>query len=206
MTVTAAARLPRRRGMTLVELLVGSTVFGVVISMAFSFMAQRDTAFQMSLERMSALRNARHAVTTLSRDLETLSTDVPGHQPSLVYGDDDAIVFSTDYATNIAGQPFAVASPAKILTFFLLADSVTERDDDFVLYRRVNDGDPEVVARHLLRDGATPFFAFEREIGGGSAPADSVRMVRVTLVATNGLVGEHERSVRIERSVALPST
>lgn len=258
--------------MTLVELLVAITIFGVIISVALSFMAQQNTAFQMSLERMSALRNARYAVTTLSQDLETLGTNVPGHQPSFVYGDDDVVVFSADYATDVSGDPFAVfhdpdappsqvrapaasftvpttsvtvadsayesgagvASPAEMLTFFLLADSVTDRDDDFVLYRQVNDGDPEVVARHLLRDGATPFFAFEREIGGtsalepvpgsslpihhseplhlapadtgASALADSVRMVRVTLVATNGLVGEHERSVRIERSIAFPNS
>lgn len=261
-----------RRGMTLVELLVALTIFGVVISVALSFMAQQNTAFQMSLERMSALRNARYAVTTLAQDLETLGTNVPGNQPSFVYGDDDVVVFSADYVTAVTGDPFAVfhdpdaptsqvrapatsftvpttavtvadtayeigtgvASPAEMLTFFFAADSITDRDDDFVLYRQVNAGDPEVVARHLLRDGTIPFFEFEREIGGtsaldtvpssalpihhseplhlapadtgASALADSVRMVRVTLVATNGLAGEHERSVRIERSIAFPNS
>ena len=234
-----------RRGMTLVELLVALTISGVVISVTLSFMAQQNTAFQMSLERMSALRNARYAVTTLAQDLETLGTNVPGHQPSLVYGDDDVVVFSAGYATDVAGDPFAVfhdpdapashvrapaasftvpttsvvvadsayevgagvASPAEMLTFFFVADSITDRDDDFVLQRQVNGGDPEVVARHLLRDGATPFFVFG-EIGGTSAldtVPGSAGMVRVTLVATNGLAGEHERSVRIERSIAFPT-
>ena len=219
-----------RRGMTLVELLVALTIFGVVISVAPSFIAQKNTAFQMSLECMSALRNARYAVTTLAQDLETVGTDVPGNQPSFVYGDDDVVVFSADDATEVAG----VASPAEMLTFFFAPDSITDRDDDFLLHRQVNGGAPEVVARHLLRDGTIPFFEFEREIGGtsalatvpgsalpihhseglhlapaetgASALADGIRMVRVTLVATNGLTGEHERSVRIERSIALPNS
>lgn len=195
--------------MTLLELLVAITIVGVLISVALSFMAQQGTAFEMSLERMSALRNARHAVTTLALDLETLGTEVPGRQPSLVYGDGDVVVFSADHATDVdsANEVGAeVASAARMLRFFLLADSVTHRDDDFVLYRQLDDGDPEVVVRHLLRDGTTPFFGFDREIDDTAARADSVRAVRITLVATNGLVGEHERSVRIERSIAFPNS
>lgn len=195
--------------MTLVELLVTLTIFGVVISVALSFMAQQNAAFQMSLERMSALKNARYAVTTLAQDLETLHTDLLSHHPSLVYGDDDAAVFSAhdgadaDSAEAVGAE---VSNRPEMLAFFLVADSVTDRTDDFVLYRQVNGGAPEVVARHLLRDGQTPFFAFEREVDGASEPVDGVRIVRVTLVATNGLVGEHERSVRIERSIALPDS
>ena len=259
-----------RRGMTLVELMVAMTIFGVVISVALSFMAQQNTAFQTSLERMSALRNARYALTTLGQDLETAGTNVPGSQPSLVYADDDVVLFSADYATNTAGDPFAVfydpgapagqvsaptaaftipttsvtaadtvyesggtASPAEMIAFFFQADSLTDRDDDFMLMRQVNGAEPEVVARHLQRDGATPFFQFERAADGAaglepvadsllpvhhaepihlaagdtaaSALADSVRTVRVTLVASNGLLGPNERTVRIERAIALPN-
>lgn len=195
--------------MTLVELLVAMTIFGVVISLALSFMAQQNAALQLSVERMSALKNAHYAVTTLARDLGAVRTGLPSHQTSLVHGDDDVAVFSAYDGADVdpadadpadeAGV--GVANRPGMLTFYLLADSVTDREDDFVLYRQVSGGAPEVVARHLLRDGKTPFFAFEREIGGTSAPAD---IVRVTLVATNGLRGEHERSVRIERRIALP--
>lgn len=259
-----------RRGMTIVELMVAMTIFGVIVSVALSFMAQQNTAFQTSLERMSALRNARYALTTLGQDLETLGTNVPGSQPSLVYADDDVVLFSADYATNTAGDPFAVfydpdapatqvsapaspftvpttgvtaadsayqaggvASPAEMISFFFVADTLTARGDDFVLMRQVNGTAAEVVARHLLRDGTTPFFRFEREVEGtaaleavpdsvlpihhaepihlaladtgASALADSVRTVQVTLVASNGLTGDNERSVRIERTIALPN-
>ncbi len=259
-----------RRGMTIVELMVAMTIFGVIVSAALSFMAQQNTAFQTSLERMSALRNARYALTTLGQDLETLGTNVPGSQPSLVYADDDVILFSADYATNTAGDPFAVfydpdapatqvtapaaaftvpttavtaadsayqsggvASPAEMISFYFVADTLTASDDDFVLMRQVNGAEAEVVARHITRDGATPFFRFEREVDGtgaleavpdsvlpihhaepihlaladtgASAMADSVRTVQVTLVASNGLTGDSERTVRIQRTISLPN-
>lgn len=123
-------------------------------------------------------------------------------------------------------------SPAEMIAFFFVADSLTAREDDFVLMRQVNDAAPEVVVRHLLRDGATPFFLYEREIDSASAPgpvpdallpihhsepihlaprdsgasalADGIRTVRVTLVASNGLVGDGERSIRVERRIVLP--
>jgi prepilin-type N-terminal cleavage/methylation domain-containing protein len=264
----------KRSGMTLIELLVAMTIFGVIISVALTFMAQQNTAFQISLERMSALRNARYAVTLLSQDIETLGTNVPGSQPALIYADANVVTFSTDYATNVAGDPFAVfhdpgapsgqvqapssgftvpttsvtvadtlyevgpgiASPAEILSFFFMADSSTARSDDFVLYRQVNGASREVVARHLALDGSEPFFGFEREVVSSvgvssiealpdsllpvhhseplhmspgdtalSAMADSIRAVQVTLIATNGLVGDNQRSVRVERRIALPN-
>lgn len=98
----------RRAGMTLVELLVAITIFGVVISTTVAFMARQNQAFQESIDRLVALRNLRYAATTLSQDLETLGTNVPEGQPALFYADEDVIAFSADYATNIANDPFAV--------------------------------------------------------------------------------------------------
>ncbi|MEX2466133.1 MAG: prepilin-type N-terminal cleavage/methylation domain-containing protein [Gemmatimonadota bacterium] len=273
--VGRVSRLPRgRAGMTLIELLVALTIFGVIISVALTFMAQQNTAFQTALERMSALRNARYAVTLLTQDLETLGTNVPGNQPSLVYADADVVTFSADYATNVAGDPFAVfhdpgapagqvrapgtsftipttsvtaadtvyevgpgiVSPAEMLTFYFAPDTTTARTDDFVLHRQINGAAAEVVARHLLRDVNAPFFSFEREVlepdgtsalvsvpdsvlpvhhseplhlspadTAASAMADSLRAVRLTVIATNGLVGEDERSVRVERRIGFPN-
>ncbi len=55
-----------------------------------------------------------------------------------------------------------VASPAEVIVFFFRADSSTARTDDYVLFRQVNAGGPEVIARNLLRNGTQPFFAYER--------------------------------------------
>jgi prepilin-type N-terminal cleavage/methylation domain-containing protein len=97
-----------RAGMTLVELLVALTIFGIVIATSIAFMAQQNTAFQNGVHRLVTLRNLRYAVATMSQDLETLGTNVPNAQPALFYADDDVVAFSSDYATNLAGVQFAV--------------------------------------------------------------------------------------------------
>jgi type II secretory pathway pseudopilin PulG len=94
--------------MTLIELLVALTIFGLVISASLGFMAQQNAAFQEATRRLVALRNLRYAAATMGQDLETLGTNVPGAQPAFYYGDEDVVVFSADYATNIANDPFAV--------------------------------------------------------------------------------------------------
>ncbi len=263
-----------RTGMTLIELIVALTIFGVVISTSVAFMARQNAAFQDSIKRLVALRNLRYAVTTLSQDLETLGTNVPDAQPALYYADEDVIVFAADYATNVPDDPFAVfhdpdapagqvrapsggfsipnsavsfpdtvyesapgvASPAEVILFYLAPDTGTTRADDFILYRRVNAAPAEAVARNLVRNGSAPFFAYERLADDGtgsmalqplpdslvpihhtaivhgspadtgrSALADSVRAVRVRLRATNGLTGDEEVLVSVDRLIPLPN-
>ena len=264
----------RRGGFSLVELLVALTVFGIVVTITVAFVARQNTVFQSSIDRVTTLRNLRYAVTTLTRDLETLGTNVPDGQPSLFYGDDDAVAFAADHSTNVASDPFAVfydphaptgqvrapsgsfsipnsavswpdtafeqsagiSSPAEVITFFFRQDSTTTRSDDWILYRKVNATSPELVARNLLQTGSEPFFSFERladDSGGGnmlapvadslipihhsetvhlsagdtarSALADSVRAVRVQLSSTNGLAGDEEIIVSLDRLIPLPN-
>lgn len=63
-------------------------------------------------------------------------------------------------------QEGSIPSPAETITFFFAPDSTTQRSDDYLLSRQVNDGDPEVVARQILRLGTEPFFAYQEEISG----------------------------------------
>jgi prepilin-type N-terminal cleavage/methylation domain-containing protein len=51
-------------------------------------------------------------------------------------------------------------SQAELLVFWFAADSTTARTDDYVLWRQVNDGAAEPVARNLLQNGSTPFFSY----------------------------------------------
>jgi prepilin-type N-terminal cleavage/methylation domain-containing protein len=266
-------RRTARQGMTLIELLVALTIFGIVITSAVAFTARQNSAFQESLVRLGALRNLRYAFTTLEQDLQTLGTNVPARQPGLLYAGADVIVFSADYATNVAGDPFAVfydpdapagqvsapssaltvptttttvadsaftvggvPSPAEIIAFYFEPDTSTTRTDDFALYRLVNDGAPDMLARSLLRVGGAPFFSYTRQSmdsagvvafqpvaaadlplrhaapfhlavadSGRLAWVDSIRMVGVTLSATNGLDGTEERRVDGTRQIALPN-
>lgn len=56
-----------------------------------------------------------------------------------------------------------VNSPAELIMFWFAPDSTTDRTDDYRLYRQVNSGSPELVARSLLRDSVKPFFQYNRK-------------------------------------------
>lgn len=60
-------------------------------------------------------------------------------------------------------------SPAELLVYWFAGDSTTSRTDDYVLFRQVNAGTPEPVARDLLKSGTTPFFSYMRRIDFASA-------------------------------------
>lgn len=62
-------------------------------------------------------------------------------------------------------------SPAELLVFWFAVDSTTARTDDYVLFRQVNAGTPEPVARNILKSGTTPFFHYMRRIDYASAPS-----------------------------------
>lgn len=267
-------RAQGRRGWTLVELIIAITIFGVVVTTAVAFAAKQNTAFQVALLRLNGLRNLRYAITTLDQDLQTLGTNVPASQPTLVYGGSDVVTFSADYASNVANDPFAVyhdpdapngevsapsarftipttaataadttyevqpgvPSPAEMITFFLKPDTSTARTDDYILYRQVNGGTAESLARNLIHVGTSPFFSYLRETQdstgqnvvatvpdslvplyhsakihlsaadtGASALTDSVRAIRVTMGATNGLTGADEKTVELTRLIPLPN-
>jgi len=223
-----AVRRPNREGMSLIELVIALTIFGIVITSAVAFAARENAAFQTAVQRISALRNVRYAVTMLVQDLETTGTNVPINQPSLVYGDDDVVVFSADYATNVSPDPFAVfydpdapngqvqapavpfvvpttavtvadslysfagmSSPAEMLVFYFAPDTTTVRDDDHILFRQVNDGAPEPIARNLLRLSGQPFFSYERHV------EDGLGATRLEPVPTSALPLWHEEPIHL---------
>ena len=125
-------------------------------------------------------------------------------------------------------------SQAETITFFFALDNTTARLNDYALFRQVNDGTAEIIARHLLATDR-PFFTYYlvEPDGGGSpvsevpaayvpaahsvaihgspadtgivAAADSIRAVRVSYAATNGLEGERETVREITRLIRLPN-
>ena len=70
-----------------------------------------------------------------------------------------------------------INSPAETIVFFFAPDTSTSRADDYVLYRRVNAMDPEVVSRNLLHAPGVPFFRFFQKVvpaGGGEETIQQV--------------------------------
>lgn len=226
----------RRAGMTLIELLIALALFGVVISAALWTFARQNSAYQVGIDRMSAMRGARYAAAKLESDLRTMGTNVPGDQPEFVYGADDVVAFTADYATNLEGDPFAVyhepgaptgqvtlprnpvpipnsgasfpdtvisqfsvRSPAELIMFYFAPDETSEADDDYALYRQVNDGEPERVASGLKRVEGEPFFEYLR-IGVDQNQSLSFRPVADSLMPmfnsakTQGLAADTGRS------------
>ena len=124
-----------------------------------------------------------------------------------------------------------IISPAELLIFYFEADATTTRADDYALFRQVNDGEPELVARNLLRNGTAPFFRYLLQSDtavdsipdnqlplrhtvpihlsvadtGAAALIDSIRAVRVNLGATNARPGEDEGQVFLSRILRLPN-
>ena len=98
----------RKAGFTLVELLVVTVVFGVVLTGALGFMTLQHSAFMKGSDRLMTLQNLRYAYQTLEIDLTTLGSNVPEGQPAMVLADDDVIAFTGDYTSNLANDVSAV--------------------------------------------------------------------------------------------------
>ena len=100
--------LGRESGFTLVELLIVTVVFGIVLAGALGFMTMQHSAFIKGADRLMTLQNLRYAYQTLEIDLTTLGSNVPEGQPSMVLADDDVIAFTGDYTSNLANDVSAV--------------------------------------------------------------------------------------------------
>jgi prepilin-type N-terminal cleavage/methylation domain-containing protein len=69
-----------------------------------------------------------------------------------------------------------VQSPAETITFYFMADATTSRTDDYVLYRRVNNLAPDIVAKNILRTSGEPFFRYYKQTttAAGAMSLDTV--------------------------------
>ena len=61
-----------------------------------------------------------------------------------------------------------IRSPAEIIIFYFAPDTSTNRTDDYLLFRQVNNAPAEAIARSLLRQGSDPFFSYERLVEDGT--------------------------------------
>jgi type II secretory pathway pseudopilin PulG len=126
-------------------------------------------------------------------------------------------------------------SPAETYILYFSSDSSTARSDDYILWQRVNNGTPTLVARNILASpSGKPFFQYlamrvtstgdtviiepsgnlplERTIVTASTVdtaaatrPDSVRAVRISLRFTNGQTGTAERFRDVQTTIQVPN-
>lgn len=185
-----------------------------------------ERLFAFNANYASNMRNDFFAVYQDLRLPESLASAITHHRKFKLPGTSFVYPDSTYYEG-------AGTSHAETLIFFFAHDTSTPRTDDYVLYRQVNDGTPEILARHLLQTDR-PFFTYYvlDEAGAGQAreapasyipaahtvaihgspadtgavaAADSIRAVRVSFAASNGGVGGKEIQREITRLIRLPN-
>ena len=126
-------------------------------------------------------------------------------------------------------------SPAETYIFYFASDSSTARTDDYILWQRVNNGTPTMVARNILaHPSGRPFFQYlaERNLSTGdtlileptanlplertvvtstttdtaaATRPDSVRAIRLNLRFTNGQTGTAERFRDVQTTIQVPN-
>ncbi len=95
-------------GFTLIELVIVTVVFGVVVAGTLGFMTAQHSAFNKGSDQLMTLQNLRYAYQTLEIDLTTLGSNVPAGQPELVLAGENVIAFTADYTSNLANDVSAV--------------------------------------------------------------------------------------------------
>jgi prepilin-type N-terminal cleavage/methylation domain-containing protein len=182
-----------RAGMTLPEVMISLVIGLIVLQVAVGFFAQQGRAFNRGTQAMMTSQNARFALNALEKDVRTLGTGVPAHQPQLVYAGPDVLSFNADYATGDASDVFSVylesgAPPQELQAatpgtrFIIPMTSVAYPD---TAYRENGSNSPaETLTFFFQPDATTPRaddFALYRQVNGG-APA----VVARSLLQTGG--------------------
>lgn len=104
---------------------------------------------------------------------QAAATTIPNSSPSYTY----------PTATYRLGN--GTLSPAETYILYFASDAATARSDDYILWQRVNNGSPQIVARNVLaHPNGRPFFEYlmERTLTTGDtlmiAPAGLLPMIR----------------------------
>ncbi len=268
--------MSRRRGFTMIELLIALVVLSIVVATATTAFRSQSKHFRIGSTKMETVQNMRYALGTLERSVRTMGSGTTPRQPMLVYGDANVIVFNANFAsdsadgdavyvnpdlpraageavttdssftifgtaitypdTNYYWGPSSTPSRAETISFYFEPDASTPNPNDYILMQRLNNQPPELIARNLQAYPSRPFFEYWYDsltaTGGrvvaqvtgaripirhaaathggtadtaASALADSVRLVRVNFLGTNGLTNADSASRPISTSIGLPN-
>lgn len=265
----------RQAGFTLIELLIAMVVLSLVMGSALTVFRSQSKNFRVGGTKMELTQNIRYAVSTVDRLLRTTGAGTAPNQPMFVYGSNDALVFNTNFSTDLpdgnavyvnpslpagainsmttgltmtipgtaivypgANYFWGAATPsrAETMAIYFRPDSSTPDPLDFVLLQRVNAMPSEEIARNIRAYPGRPFFEFWYDSSGvsgqifsrqllpaqvpvrhtsnfhgdafdigASALADSIRMIRINLVVTNGLLTADSSSRQLSSMTRIPN-
>lgn len=99
---TLAGPLRRRRGFSLIELLIGLTLFGIVVAAAIGFLVAQSRTFKKLSDRSGEVQNGRFSRDLLRQEIRTAGTNVTDEQPVLVLANDSVFAFNSDLLTTSA--------------------------------------------------------------------------------------------------------
>lgn len=83
-------------------------------------------------------------------------------------------------------NPAGVGSDAETISFWVQPDAAASHDDEYELWRRVNDDEPVIVARGLVVRPGRPFFTYY-----AAAPGDSLAPIAGDRLPALHLPGDH---------------
>lgn len=92
-------RTDSRRGMTLAEIMISITIFGVVFGGAISFLVAQGKGLRVLATQSNAVQNGRFGRDLLRTELRTAGTGVTEEQPIIVLANDSAFSFNADLTT-----------------------------------------------------------------------------------------------------------
>ena len=106
-------------------------------------------------------------------DIDSSGTDAMNTANQVTLPKSSVVYPQTNYMNN------GVASPAETISYWLTKDSTATRTDQYILFRRVNNLAPKVVAKGIIVPAGQNFFQYLRPSAAGGL--DSIRASKLPM-------------------------
>ncbi len=101
----------RRRGMTLMEVMIAMVMMALVLGAAMSFFVSQSRSYTAAAKAFNQVQNVRFGADLLDQHLRAAGSNTTPNQPPLVYLSPSAFAFNADYSSNVAGTTAIYYTP-----------------------------------------------------------------------------------------------